>query len=206
MLTRILSNLRRQWLGASLGMLALFVAIGGATVFAHGGDPNQVHACVISGTGGSSPNVRIVGANETCPGGSNAVDWAIQGPPGPQGPQGGKGDQGEQGPAAPVSPLVGPDPPSYAALADQFNFSLSGKKTLKNTTAVNGVPHKTATSPACPSTHPKVIAGGYETSGVTTNVFFVAFNQQISGKRWRATTLAFQQAPWSLTAYIVCKK
>jgi hypothetical protein len=197
MLTRILSNLRRQWLGASLGMLALFVALGGTLVFAQGGDPNRVRACVID-TSPSSPNVRIIGENESCPERSTPRDWAIQGPQGPQ---------GAEGPVGPVSPLLGPDPPSYAELSDQFNFSLSRTKTLKSSTAVNGVPHKTATSPACPSTHPKVIGGGYETSGVNPQVpFLVLFNQQIAGKRWKVTTLGLQVSPWSLTAYIVCRK
>jgi hypothetical protein len=203
MLTRTLSNLRRQWLGASLGMLALFVAIGGATVFAHGGDPNQVHACVISGTGGSSPNVRIVGANESCPGGSTAVDFAIQGP---QGPQGEKGDAGERGPAG-AAP--GPDPGSFAELSDQFNFTIKKSTTLQNSTPMNNLPFKGVKSPPCPSNFPKAVTGGYDTTGLVSNAQFVVTLNTLHPiqKRWIVSAIANNQGnPWQLTAYIVCKK
>jgi hypothetical protein len=89
MLPKLHARLRRPSPALAVALLALFVALGGV-VSAHGGDPNQVHACVVPTTGGpSSPNVRIVGENETCPAGSTARDWAIQGPAGPPGPAGG---------------------------------------------------------------------------------------------------------------------
>jgi hypothetical protein len=202
MLTRILSNLRRQWLGASLGMLALFVAIGGATVFAQGGDPNRVRACVFDSSPPSEPNVRIIGENESCPARSTPRDWAIQGPQGPQ------GAEGPAGPAA-LSPLQSPDPPSFAALAEDFNFSISKYKIVKKSSPLSTASGKGATTGPCPATHKKLHAGGYETTGVPANAinFLPLISMALPGPRWHATAVwATPTAPWRITAYIVCKK
>ena len=72
-----------------LGMLGP-VRIAGAHS-GDGGDPAQVHACVVS----VLLAVRIVGSMGSCVAGKEtAVHWSIQGPPGPQGPQGPAGSGG----------------------------------------------------------------------------------------------------------------
>src|SRR5919199_3005888 len=71
----------RQWGGVALGLLALFVALGGQ-VFAHGGDTSLVHGCIkINET--SNANVIVVGPTDSCPEGYTAQDWQISGTPGP---------------------------------------------------------------------------------------------------------------------------
>lgn len=52
---------------------AFVVALAGVTpvVYAHGGDPTLVHACVNK----SSGEVKIVGANASCKNNESAVDW-----------------------------------------------------------------------------------------------------------------------------------
>jgi hypothetical protein len=199
MLTRTLSNLRRQWLGASLGMLALFVALGGTMVFAQGGDPNRVHACFID-TSPGSPNVRIIGENESCPARSTPRDWAIQGP---------QGAEGSAGPPGPLPLLQSPDPPSFAELSDQFNFTIQSSKTLQNSTPMNNLPFKGVKSPPCALNFPKPVTGGYDTTGIVSNATFVLMMNTLHPiqKRWLVSAAANNHGnPWRLTAYIVCKK
>jgi hypothetical protein len=148
-------------------------------------------------------NVIIVGPNEQCRAGFEPRDWAIQGPQGPAGPA---GATGETGPAAPVSPMLSSDPPSFAELSDEFNFSVKNTKTLKKSTVLNTQKVKGVVSPKCPSTHPKVLGGGYETTGVVS-AFAILINQQvIDGKAWQVSAATEQTTPWQLTSYIVCKK
>lgn len=72
-------------------------------VSAHGGNTALIHACVNNTSG----EIKIIGANATCPSNYRALDWNIQGPAGAQGPigpvgpigpMGPQGLQGEQGP------------------------------------------------------------------------------------------------------------
>src|SRR5688572_20167054 len=51
---------------------------------ADGGDASLIHACVKERGG----DVKIVGANNPCPGGYSPLHWGIVGPQGPQGLQG----------------------------------------------------------------------------------------------------------------------
>jgi hypothetical protein len=51
---------------------------------ADGGDISLIHACVKDRGG----DVKIVGANSSCPSGYNLLHWGITGPQGPQGLQG----------------------------------------------------------------------------------------------------------------------
>lgn len=54
---------------------------------ADGGDLSLIHACVKDRGG----DVKIVGANSSCPGGYSPLHWGIVGPQGPQGLQGAPG-------------------------------------------------------------------------------------------------------------------
>jgi hypothetical protein len=208
MLGRLLSNLRRQWLGTSLGMLALFVALGGV-VLAQGGDPNRVRACVFNEAPPSEPNVRIIGENESCPVRSTPRDWAIQGPQGP------KGDTGERGEAGPPPAVLSSDPPSFKELASAVNFSLKGYKVLKKSTPTNNGRLKEVQTKDCDKPYPNVVTGGYETEGVPAgrSDFHLLMNELLdvapvfgADDVWRVVAIWGGGTPWRLTAYIVCKK
>jgi hypothetical protein len=78
-------------LGALVGLAA-----GGALVFAHGGNPARMHACM-----DDKGRLHIVGPND-CQDVTKAVDWNIasgEGEPGSHGPQGATGAPGPAGPA-----------------------------------------------------------------------------------------------------------
>jgi len=49
-----------------------FLSITTTAVLAHGGDTSKLHACVDDTTGA----LRLVGENDTCPGGEHNVDWS----------------------------------------------------------------------------------------------------------------------------------
>lgn len=83
----------RHWKYVSVALLAFLVGIAvvGAWVSAHGGDPNAIHSCVNERTGEvriTSPTSRPDDPNFGCSVGWKPVDWAIQGPQGEQGPPG----------------------------------------------------------------------------------------------------------------------
>jgi len=69
-------------------------------VSAHGGNTALIHACVNNTSG----EIKIIGANATCPNNSRALDWNIQGPAGQQGTQGQQGPMGPVGPVGPIGP------------------------------------------------------------------------------------------------------
>ncbi len=65
------------------GILLMIALTAGATwVFAHGGDPDLVHACVNDDSGG----IRIVGPNEECKSKESALDWPAYNPEIPPAP------------------------------------------------------------------------------------------------------------------------
>ena len=69
----------------ALGAMLLAALVGGGTwALAHGGDPDQVHACVNDESGA----VRVVDTKDQCTRKETALDWSIQGPVGPQGEPG----------------------------------------------------------------------------------------------------------------------
>jgi hypothetical protein len=102
-----------SWIGRhSIGMLALFVALGGgayATTSALTAGRTAIHGCIEHG------NDEIYVASH-CQPGDRAIDWAREGPAGPRGRQGhpglkgpkgdpgAKGDPGQQGNAGPIGP------------------------------------------------------------------------------------------------------
>lgn len=61
---------------------AFVLALAGVTpaVYAHGGDPTLVHACVDKRGG----KIKIVGANASCKGNKTALDWNLPGAAGPE--------------------------------------------------------------------------------------------------------------------------
>lgn len=75
----------------NLPIILLSIAIGSlstiliTTVFAHGGDPAKIHACVRPTLLNGAPNVRIIGAGANCNNNESPLDWNIQGIQGPPG-------------------------------------------------------------------------------------------------------------------------
>lgn len=68
----------------AVGALASALGVAVSLAGAHGGDAEQVHACVRTSNG----SVRIVAADTACSGNETARDWAIAGPQGEPGPAG----------------------------------------------------------------------------------------------------------------------
>jgi len=52
-------------------ILGTAISLTATLAIAHGGDTDKVHACVDDTTGA----IRIVGEDDTCPGGEHSVDW-----------------------------------------------------------------------------------------------------------------------------------
>ncbi len=68
-----------------VGLLLIVVLTVGVTwVFAHGGDPDLIHACVNQDSGG----IRIVGPNDACKSKESALDWPAYDPEVPPAPPG----------------------------------------------------------------------------------------------------------------------
>jgi hypothetical protein len=70
---------RRRTVGSPMVLAGLVVAVGlvafsAPLALAHGGDPDKVHACVVTGSGA----IRIVAAGETCNRGETPLDWSQQ--------------------------------------------------------------------------------------------------------------------------------
>ena len=66
-------------------LLALALVAGTTWAFAHGGDPDLIHACVNNNSG----EIKIVGPDESCKNNQYPLDWNIEGSTGPPGPPGG---------------------------------------------------------------------------------------------------------------------
>jgi hypothetical protein len=141
----------RTRLVAGIGIGAAIVAVAGTGltyVNAHGGDATAVHACfkVLPPTVGprgstptpnTNPNIRIVGANESCVTGETALDWGAAGVPGPAGPAGPIGPVGPAdavGPAGPAGPQGPQGDPGAAGAAGP-----AGANGTNGTNGTNGV-------------------------------------------------------------------
>jgi hypothetical protein len=100
---------RRPNAALGVGLLALFVAVGGVAIGAPRGSDGVIHACfsqsdIDAGGEGGGPGsavLRVVDAGAPCPDGApQALKFNAQGPqgaPGPQGPAGPAGPQGKSG-------------------------------------------------------------------------------------------------------------
>jgi hypothetical protein len=202
-----LRSLARDWhkvaLGAAVGLLA-----GGAIVSADSGDASLVHGCVFSATGTpSGPNVRIVGENDACPGGSTAKHWSIQGPPGGQGPQ---------GPAAQVTPdavanatkIEGLAPPRALPSRRQLKKLTAHKiKTVKLVKGPDLFPSKIGLL-FCPPGYPTILTGGitmFPPQGQAS--YSVVQNAPVAQHGWFANVIRYGSGfPWRLTIEAVCKQ
>jgi hypothetical protein len=75
-----------------IGLLALFVALGGTTYAATRSSGGTLHACV-----GANGSLTLVKAGKRCGKGARAIAWNQTGPAGPVGPQGPSGTNGTPG-------------------------------------------------------------------------------------------------------------
>jgi hypothetical protein len=114
----------------TLAALALFFALGGTMVHAHGGDAQAIHACVNNATGEVtllSDNTGYGNPNSRCqrPNEQHALDWNVAGPPGSQGapgPQGAAGPPGPAGPPGKASKTAAINLPWYETKAGWVSF------------------------------------------------------------------------------------
>jgi len=67
----IFQRLRLIGLVVAVSVFSSAVTLGITTALAHGGDTDLLHSCVDDTTGAT----RMVGDNDTCPGGEHNVDW-----------------------------------------------------------------------------------------------------------------------------------
>jgi len=115
-----------RWLSRHyIGLLALFIALGGTSYAVAGRDaqsPQTFYACVTERFG----TLNLSHADTPCPKGQRKISWNRQGLPGPAGQkgakgdtgavgqQGPKGDTGATGPTGPTGQTGPPGPPGPA--------------------------------------------------------------------------------------------
>ena len=182
-------------------------------VSAHGGNTALIHACVNNTSG----ELKIVGANASCPNNYRALDWNIQGPAGqqgligpmgpigPQGLQGERGLQGEQGLPG-LSGLQGEQGPQ----------GLQGQQGIQGPAGISGLEVVEATSwtqvaaridveSQCPDGK-QVLGGGYSSAGNNSNISFVT--NAPFGSSWFATAVTNDypnvRSGWSVRAFAIC--
>ena len=135
--------------GTVLVAVTASVLVTAALVSADGGGSDRVHACILSGTPSDAPNVRIVGADDSCPAGSTATHWAVQGPPGGSGPAGSQGPPGPPPNSTQIATAV-TDHGGLPVASDEVRArSKFSRVTPKSVTAI------------CPDHLPDVITGNY---------------------------------------------
>ncbi len=189
-----------KWL---LALAIVFVSVVGATIVsAHGGNTALIHACVSN----SSGEVKIVGANATCPSNYRALDWNIQGPGGQQGPIGPVGPVGPAGPMGPQG-LQGEAGPQ----------GLPGEPGIQGPAGISGlevVMVSSGTQAAaridvfveCPAGK-QVLSGGYSTIGNNLDTSISA-NGPYGPYQWVVTAVTNDypnvRSAWSVHAYAVC--
>jgi hypothetical protein len=191
-----------------------------ALVSADGGDSGRVHACVISGTPDDTPNVRIVEPDDSCPTGSTATHWAVQGPPGASGAAGPQGSTGPPPDATQIATAVMSQGGVPVESDENRARSKFNRATPKSVTAT------------CPVDQPDVIGGHYEIAPRPkpvrvpgTNLVFpgggyglidagpVTVRRPRGGPRegWRVryqmmNVTAGKEPPWRLTVYVKCMR
>lgn len=77
-----------------VGLVALILAVFGATRYALGDGGDTIHACVNNASG----TVKIVSEGTTCANNEHALEWGTEGEPGAPGAPGSTGVPGEPGP------------------------------------------------------------------------------------------------------------
>jgi hypothetical protein len=185
-----------KWL---LALAIVFVSVAGATVVsAHGGNTALIHACVSN----SSGEVKIVGANATCPSNYRALDWNIQGPAGQQGPI---GPVGPVGPAGPMGPQ-----------GLQGERGLQGEQGLQGPAGISGLEVVQVYSGTqsnfridvyvdCPAGK-QVLGGGFGTVGDNQYVSVMA-SAPLSSTTWVVSLFQSDLTDghlWSVQAYAIC--
>jgi hypothetical protein len=186
-----------KWL---LALAIVFVSVVGASVVsAHGGNTALIHACVSN----SSGEIKIVGANATCPSNYRALEWNIQGPAGQQGPI---------GPVGPVGP-VGPQ----GLQGEAGPQGLPGEPGIQGPAGISGLEVVTVNSGTqvaaridvfveCPAGK-QVLGGGYGTIGSNLDTS-ISTSAPYGPYQWVVTAVTNDypnvRSGWSVQAYAIC--
>jgi hypothetical protein len=196
-----------KWLVVLNVVLISLVSV--TLVSAHGGNTALIHACVNNTSG----EIKIIGANATCPNNYRALDWNIQGPAGQQGPI------GPVGPVGPVG-LVGPIGPQglqgeRGLQGEQGPQGLPGQQGIQGPAGISGLEIVTANSGTqdtdiiyvfaeCPAGK-QVLGGGFSTAGNNLGVT-VAENGPVNSTQWIAHLAQNDRVArlWSVQAYAIC--
>lgn len=167
--------------------VVLISLMGVTLVSAHGGNTALIHSCVSN----SSGEIKIVGANASCPSNYRPLDWNIQGPAGLQGPIGPQGLQGEPGPQG----LAGP----------QGAAGISGLEVVTVNSGTQ-VAARIDVFIECPAGK-QVLGGGYGTIGNNLNTG-IAANAPYGPYQWVVTAVTNDypnvRSGWSVQAYAIC--
>lgn len=211
----------RSLAGASTKLVAVAAAAAiasAAVVSADGGDTSQIHACLLADPPPGAGNVRIVGADEPCPGGTTTVHWSVSGPPGAQGPEGDPGGV----PAEDLDPPTGgsepPSPKVYKKLYKPLGIKKITPKNTKVVSASEGpepVAKERAVSAYCPGSHPFAIEGWFEMIPAAPGVELGASSTYPVGFHgWEAYVVEAgtgtfggkEPGPWTLKVSVRCVK
>jgi hypothetical protein len=191
----------------------------GTAVWADGGDPDQVHACVDT-VDTSRPNVIVVAPGESCPAGTTPVHWpasAAGAVPNFNAPDELAVDSGS------VADSAIPKKGVVKKLYKPLGVLLGKEKTVtKEFGPAQADPFAPASSltgtTACPASHPLRISGGYEVVEPPFGVpfaFSVWNNSPIGSHAWSTTIAALggkftgtgiQLAVFSLKVSATCVK
>jgi hypothetical protein len=165
-------------------------------VSAHGGNIALIHSCVNNTSG----EIKIIGANATCPSNYRALDWNIQGPAGQQGPI------GPVGPVGPMGPQGLQGEPGQQGI--QGAAGISGLEIVHAFNRVENEPRVDAFA-NCP-TGKKVLGGGYQIG--SNNLNTSAFASGPNGDSGWAVSVASNDYPnprailtldvWAICAYV----
>jgi hypothetical protein len=165
-------------------------------VSAHGGNTALIHACVSN----SSGELKIVGANATCPNNYRPLDWNIQGPAGQQGPIGPAGPVGPVGPVGPMGPQGDQGPQGLTG--SQGPAGISGLEVVIVNSGTQETFRIDVVAP-CPAGK-QVLGGGFASFGNNADISVVA--NAPDGSRWLVTLVQNDLADraWSVQAYAIC--
>lgn len=161
----------------------------------------QIHGCYSTATG----QLRVVAEGSTCRANEAAIAWNQVGPQGPQGPKGDKGEKGDTGATGPQGPegAQGPqgDKGDTGATGPQGPQGIQGPK---GDTGPQGPAGPAGTALwARVAANGALIAGSGVTQvskaawdGAPPGIYFVYFNQSVSGCAYIATAEDADTQAW----------
>jgi hypothetical protein len=166
----------------------LLFAMGGTTVVsADGGQPGLVHACILPIVDGG--NVRIVGANETCPDGSTPLHWP------------GESQEVLQAPEEPPPPEPGPGSATPTKKVSRNLYLGLGIKIKQTKTVTKSLGPEVSVwkdlTVSCPGTHPFAVEGHvdvnvHDPEGDSDPPLFSGKSERVGWHAWRGVRNAYK--------------